>query len=65
MDQNLKCWEARKCIPSHYLLCPAYALDRNCWEVPGTRCKESHGNSCKDCQVYRVHHAEICSASDR
>jgi hypothetical protein len=66
MDKDFKCWEARKCTPSHYLLCPAFALNKNCWEVPGTRYQESHGQSnCRNCEVYLLHNVEICLVGAR
>ena len=65
MNKDLKCWEIKECPPCQYLMCPAYALDKNCWEVPGTKCRKIHSQyDCKNCDVYLLHNTEICRTND-
>jgi hypothetical protein len=64
-QRELKCWKIKGCPSEFYLECPAWALDKNCWEVPGTRCKESHlNNECIKCEVYRIHKQDIKNKSN-
>lgn len=50
-----RCYDIRGCPASHYLRCPAYKTDKNCWEVPNLPCcKRNDKERCKDCSIYQA-----------
>jgi len=42
------------CPASQYLVCPAHAIGRNCWETARKPCcKVTDRGKCLECEVYR------------
>jgi hypothetical protein len=52
-----KCWQIKGCPASHYVHCPAYVKDVDCWEIKqGCLCTEF--KDCSECLIYIAHIAE-------
>ena len=54
MPNRCSDYSMRGCPASYYLNCPAYAADKNCWEVAEEKpcCKEVRLTECRNCRLY-------------
>ncbi|MBU0600325.1 hypothetical protein KKB54_03250 [bacterium] len=49
----LKCLDVKGCSAGYYLKCPAYKIEKSCWEVPAVPCcKRNNKERCVPCPVY-------------
>lgn len=49
----LKCLDVKGCSAGYYLKCPAFKIEKSCWEVSNVPCcKRNDIERCKICPVY-------------
>ncbi|MDO8885499.1 hypothetical protein [Candidatus Oleimmundimicrobium sp.] len=51
-----ECRDLLGCPASMYFNCPAYLMDKNCWEVSDVQCcRRNDKTRCQACSVYLMH----------